>query len=141
VEGSHERCIEVLMKGVETASRGPIVDAYGVERSLARVSWWTGEWSAAATDKPTVFGHYWHLPPVAEHASTVPVHPLNSGAEDAHRKAMAPQVPARGVWHVPPDQRMICVDFQGVYKGAKRPCVGAYRWPEHEVVWASGVTE
>lgn len=52
---------------------------------------------------------------------------------DAHHQAVAPS----GRMPVPEAVKTVCVDDNGVTRATGgRPCAGAYRYPEAEVVWA-----
>lgn len=134
VDGSHETCHEVLIKGFEHRPPRPIVDPEGVERRLARARWCSGESPEVATDIPVVFGHYWNLPPDAADA-TAPPH-VNGSAEDRRWvEERSARVPETGRRLLSPERRHICVDYNGLLKASGRGCIGAYRWPAHEVVW------
>lgn len=141
VDGSHNTRHEILIKGFETRSLGPVADAEGNEWPLARARWWLGEAPDVATDVSVVFGHYWNLPPGEQHAPTAPVHVLGSAEEKRSIEERAAALPDDGEVQLAGDQRFICVDYQGMLKGRGRGCVGAYRWPEHRVAWASSPNE
>lgn len=134
---SYNRPHEMLLKGFEEVATAGFADRDGHVRSNIRVTWWVGEHPEIPHDKTTVFGHYWNLPPVAEAPHFTPPHP--SGHPDLRRwqAQHASRVSPAGSEVVPSAQRFVCVDYGGVLDGGGRPTVGAYRWPEHAVTWAS----
>lgn len=126
----------VLMKGYEEDADAPFLDSDGAERHRVRVTWWSGDRPEIADDRTTVFGHYWNLPPEGDAPSFAPPHPSGHPALRAWQTSRAPRVAARGRVAVPREVRHVCVDYNGMMIGARRPCVGALRWPEREVAWA-----
>lgn len=133
---------EILMKGFEVPCSG-FFDTGGKWRTLMRVKWWLPESSdAVLTDKATVFGHYWNLPPLdgdfvpgQRHGRAV------AGAWAAGFLRDHPElseVGASGRTTLRGD--FACVDFNGVTaaSGKSTACVGALRWPEREICWATG---
>jgi hypothetical protein len=129
---------EILIKGYEVPAPAPFEDNDGTLRHLIRATWWRDPIpSHIPADKVTVFGHYWNLPPIAgQHDRFAPPYP--SGHDDLRRwqSALAPEVPHRGTAPVPSTERFISVDYHGVTNAKAGTCIGAYRWPEHEVAWA-----
>ena len=88
-------------------------------------------------------GHYWNLPPddrIPREPSQAPFcPPFPSGHPNLKRwQAKSSEiVPATGRAKWTDD--VACIDFNGVtYASATRAFVGALRWPEREIVWASG---
>jgi len=77
-----------------------------------------------------------NIPPVDAHGGFAPPHPSGHGLLREWAERLAPSVPDRGAVHVPDDVRAVCVDFNGVTKARAGACVGAFRWPERQVVWA-----
>ena len=137
VDGSHDTCHEVLIKGFESAAHGPIVDAEGLPRDLSRVRWWLETSPDVATDVPVVFGHYWNLPPNEDPPSVAPPHVIGSAEETTWRRQRAGAVAESGSLAVDPQTRFVCVDYNGFAKATRRGCIGAYRWPEHAVAWST----
>lgn len=128
---------EILIKGYEVPATVPFTDNDGKLRSLVRATWWRDPVpSHIPTDKVTVFGHYWNVPPIpGQHDGFAPPYP--SGHHDLRRwqSRLAPHVPDRGTAPVPSTERFISIDYHGVTNTDAGPCIGAYRWPEHEVAW------
>lgn len=124
---------EVLIKGPELPAPA-FADADGKLRHRQRALWWQDARVQVPRDKPIVFGHYWHVPPVT--GLFVPPHA--SGTKDLRDWAIgiAPDVPPTG--RVAMSGNVVCVDFNGVLLAGGRPVLGALRWPEREVVWAAG---
>jgi hypothetical protein len=128
---------EVLIKGYEVPADRPFQDSDGKVRTMARATWWLQD--AARTlvlqdDAVEVVGHYWNLPPVVEQFCP----PFPSGHPDLRswQKRLASSVPSRGRVHT--DAKTVCVDYNGLTLVSDGiACVGAYRWPEREVVWAT----
>jgi hypothetical protein len=123
---------EDLMKGFEVAAPEPFRDNYGDERTRIRALWWATR-ENVLVDRPQVFGHYWNLPPVDGHMA--PPHPSGHPLLRAWASGLAPRVPASG--RAPMTGDVACVDFHGVTKASDRACIGALRWPEREIVWAT----
>jgi hypothetical protein len=130
---------EVLLKGHEDRVTPPFLDADGAERHEVRVRWWASPDEAVPRDLPVVVGHYWNLPPLPGPDGQVhwaPPAPSGHPELRAWWKAQAPRVPPEG--RVPWTSDHLCVDFNGFSRAlGDRACVGAVRWPEREVVWAS----
>jgi hypothetical protein len=136
VGGSHNTMHEVLIKGFERPVSG-IVDAEGKERPLARMCWWREDTPEVDTSTPTVFGHYWSLPPVDERIPFAPPAPNGSPAHKEWLHAYGTTVPAAGLRHLDDSERHVCVDYNGTLLDAPgRGSVGAYRYPERTLVWA-----
>jgi len=127
---------EILLKGFEEPADEPFLDADGHERKLVRVCWWQGQRSEIPTDGVTVFGHYWNLPPRPEIELFVPPYPPGHPESLRWQREHAPEIPRRGQQAVLPDERFICVDYNGMINHIDVGCIGAYRWPEHCVQWA-----
>jgi hypothetical protein len=126
---------EILMKGFEVPAPEPFTDNEGVLRTRIRAIWWKSDRHLVLTDKPQVFGHYWNVPPVDGHFA--PPYPSGHPELRAWGAEMARRCPPAG--GVPLVGDVACVDFHGVTKASKeRACIGALRWPEREIVWASG---
>lgn len=130
---------EILIKGYEERADAPFEDNDGKLRDLIRATWWRKPSPPIPTDKITVFGHYWNIPPIpGQHDEFfAPPHPSGHGDLRAWQERLAPHVPERGTFAIPVTERFISVDYNGItsVKNAGA-CVGAYRWPEHEVAWA-----
>lgn len=151
---------EILVKGFEAAAEQPFPDNEGVLRDAYRVPWWLdehtestswvgegGPWHAAEgtvpRDKRTVFGHYWNVPPTLAGAHPwrgfAPPAPSGTPQLRTWIDAMADAFPRREMIaevSVPEDTWAICVDYNSVAKGRGGGCVGAYRYPDHRIVWA-----
>ncbi len=144
-DGSHATCAEVLNKGLEEYAdpqAGAVVDPDGAEWKLKRVMWWldAGRYAdEVATDLPVVFGHFWHVPPRAPGDPTAPSRLITAPDEKPARVADAAERPGRGRMPLGDDDRFLCVDFNGMLHAGRPACVGAYRWPEHELVWSGAV--
>lgn len=134
---------EVLLKGHEQAVSPPFLDADGAERHEVRVRWWASHDPDVPRDLPLVVGHYWNLPPLP--GADGRVHwapPAPSGHPDlrAWWKAHAPRIPPEG--RVAWTSDHLCIDFNGFSRAlGDRACVGALRWPDREVVWASAPSQ
>jgi len=132
---------EVLMKGHEAPATAPFEDADGHPRTEIRVTWWRGGDAEVPDDRPLVFGHYWNLPPAPPPGLEpwwAPPHPSGTDALRRWHRELGEAIPPEGRrrWDGP----FACVDFNGLTRslGDDRACVGAVRWPEREIVWASG---
>jgi len=127
---------EILLKGFEEPSEEPFIDADGNPRYLVRVAWWRSPGPYIPGDGRLVFGHYWNVPPTpGRERETVPPHPSGHPALRRWTAAHAPQVPPEGDVPLDEDTRFVCVDYNGVARVGAGACVGAYRHPEHAVVW------
>lgn len=127
---------EILVKGFEAPSDEPFYDADGKPRYLVRVAWWHSPGAFIPPDGRLVFGHYWNVPPTpGREQEATPPHP--SGHPELARWAAvhAPRVAATGEVALDPATRFVCVDYNGVPRAGAGACVGAYRHPEHRVVW------
>jgi hypothetical protein len=125
---------EDLIKGYEITAREPFRDNDGKLRTRIRALWWTPEHAAEVlNDRTQVFGHYWNLPPLE--GDLAPPHPSGHPKLRAWARDLAPRVPSTG--RLPLDGTLACVDFQGVTNASDRACIGALRWPEREIVWAT----
>ncbi len=125
---------EVLMKGFEVAAP-PFLDNDGKLRERIRAVWWNDARHLVLTDKPQVFGHYWNAPPVA--GNFAPPHPSGHPNLRAWGADMLTKCPPAGSLPLVGD--VACVDFHGITRASRdRACIGALRWPEREIVWASG---
>jgi hypothetical protein len=135
---------EILMKGHERDAPEPFADSDGHLRTEMRVTWWQEDDPEVPRDRTIVVGHYWNLPPDAQAASPHWAPPWPSGhprlrawwADLGPRLAPSGRRPFTG--------EVVCVDFNGYGRFmGDRGCVGALRWPERELVWASApvVTE
>lgn len=125
---------EILLKGYEVPC-APFIDRDGKDRDCARVTWWAHASPPVPTDKLTVFGHYWNLPPTAAHKAFVPPHPPGTDELREWQRTHAGATPPFGSVEVPADARFVCVDYSGVPDGNAGSCVGALRWPERQVCW------
>ncbi len=127
---------EVLIKGFEVPAK-PFRDNDGKERDRVREVWWqTGTSDTYLMEKPQVFGHYWNVPPVE--GDFAPPHP--SGHPDLRDWGL--KLVASGKIATSGQAAMTgefaCVDFNGVTRASKHlACVGALRWPEREMWWAT----
>lgn len=124
---------EILMKGYEELAATPFRDSDGKRRTHERVAWWQRPEAPVRQDRTLVVGHYWNLPPMD--GSFCPPHPSGTPALRAWQDSNADKVPASGEAACPTD--VICVDFNGVTLASERACVGALRWPERQVAWAT----
>jgi hypothetical protein len=103
---------EILIKGFESPALEPFKDNDGKTRKLVRVTWWEGPHAAVASDKLTVFGHYWNLPPVVgRHDGFVPPHPSGHPNLRSWQAEFAPLVSEAGFGDVPEPVRFVCVDY------------------------------
>lgn len=133
-----EKSLEVFLKGYESLAPEPFVDNDGKTRDKVRTEWWVQADAPVPDDRRLVFGHYWNMPPVpGAHEGFVPPHPSGHPRLRAWFEAHHEAVASDGRGKVPRDVRAVCVDFNGVTKVSSRACVGAYRHPEGEVVWAA----
>lgn len=124
---------ENLTKGFELASE-PFLDNDGNLRTRIRSTWWKELRSGhVLTDRPQVFGHYWNLPPID--GDMAPPHPSGHPKLRAWALGLVNRVPEMG--RLPMTGEVACIDFHGVTKASSRACIGALRWPEREIVWAS----
>ena len=126
---------EILIKGFEFGPVEPFPDSEGKLRKQVRVTWWLEPNAPVLRDRAQVVGHYWNLPPIDDNFCP----PFPSGHQKLRRwqSAHAPNIPARGRANLRGD--VACIDFQGLTLASKTlACVGALRWPEREIVWATG---
>jgi hypothetical protein len=136
--GQWEKSLEIFVKGYESPAPEPLLDNDGTLRGQVLTEWWRQEYSEVTKDKRIVFGHYWNIPPIpGKHESFVPPFPsghpeLRAWFADHHRDA-APS----GRTKVPEETETACIDFNGVTRAGERACIGAYRYPEAEVVWST----
>lgn len=132
-----DRPHELLIKGHEEHAPESFLDSDGHQRTLQRACWWQGRRKHVPRDRTIVFGHYWNLPPRADAPLFAPPyasgHPSNLSWIERH----LPDLPRSGSLDVPDRERFVCVDYNGLLKHAATGCVGAYRWPEAEVVWTT----
>lgn len=127
----------VVIKGTEDIAEEPFVDTAGKTRTNVRVCWWKSYPSDA---KLTIFGHFRTLPPFGDSPLFAASHPQGTPEYDAWIKDHHYRVPEKGQVAVPDHIRGVCVDHQGVTafreEGAPRVQVlGAFRWPERDVIW------
>ncbi len=126
---------EVLMKGFEVDAAEPFKDNDGKLRRRIRAVWWKDSRDLVLTDKAQVFGHYWNVPPLDGHYA--PPHPSGHPALRAWGVEMLRRCPPEG--SLPMVGDVACVDFHGITRASSDlACIGALRWPEREIVWASG---
>ncbi len=137
--GQWEKSLEIAVKGFESRAKKSFKDNDGVDRDMVRAEWWKPEFTEVPRDKRIIYGHYWNLPPIPGHSHFTPPHP--SGHPDlrewanTHHKLVADS----GRQSVPSQTQAVCVDFNGLTKAGPRACVGAYRYPEAEVVWQTAL--
>lgn len=132
---SNDRPHAVVMKGLEiVAPEGPFIDVHEVERTKLRECWWEESTRDIPRDKVIVFGHYHHLPPVDGHFT--PPFPFGTRELAGWSERLRRQATAKGRAQVPMSLRAVCVDLDDGRHG--EGWVGAFRWPEREVVWAGG---
>lgn len=126
---------EILIKGFELPAAQPFRDSEGTLRDKIRATWWKGGDALVLRDRPQVIGHYWNLPPVD--GNFCPPYPSGHPELKAWQREVLKRTPARGTVAFTGD--IACVDFNGVTAASTdgRACVGALRWPEREIVWAS----
>ncbi|HEY3448864.1 MAG TPA: metallophosphoesterase [Myxococcales bacterium] len=126
---------ELLLKGYEVEC-AEFRDRDGKRRDRARVTWWDLERPPVPTDKLTVFGHYWNLPPMPGiHDSFAPPHPPGTDPLRDWQKRNAGSAPRSGTLQVGERVKFVCVDYSGVPDGNAGSCIGALRWPERQVSW------
>lgn len=125
---------ELLMKGYEGPQENPFRDNDGTERTRRRVTWWSESRAPVPRDRTLVVGHYWNLPPMK--GTFCP--PFSSGTQELRewQSANAGGVPDRGD-RACDTAEVICVDYNGLTDCSERACVGALRWPERQVAWAT----
>lgn len=127
---------EILMKGHEERADATFLDSDGKEREFVRVTWWLKDDVHSSHDKVTVFGHYWNVPPTAGRLEeTAPPHPSGHPRLLKWQSEHTRLVPLSGTAEILANAKAVCVDYNGVLIGGGGPCVGAYRWPEHQVAW------
>ena len=125
---------EILMKGFEEDAPALFLDNDGTPRGRIRATWWKNRRHLVLTDKAQVFGHYWNVPPVDGDFAP----PFPSGHQDL--RDWSTRMLSR--W-TPEGSKLMegdfaCVDFHGITRASShRACIGALRWPEREIVWAS----
>lgn len=124
---------EILMKGYEEPAAAPFHDTDGTERDRVRATWWLEDDAPVLRDRPLVVGHYWNVPPMD--GTFCPPYPSGHPKLREWQRARAPAVPSVGERACTAE--IICVDYNGVTAESDRACVGALRWPEREVVWAT----
>lgn len=125
---------ELLLKGYE-APCDAFLDVDGKRREAKRVTWWSETSAPVPRDRPMAVGHYWNLPPID--GQFCPPYPPGHPELRRWQDERASMVPDRGRRIL--DRDVACVDFNGLTEGSRdRACVGALRWPEREVVWATG---
>ncbi len=126
---------ELLLKGYEVPALPRFRDNDGKERDMKRETWWLGDHDQVLTDRAQVVGHYWHLPPID--GLFCPPHPSGHPALRDWAKKLVARVPDSG--SLPAEGEMFCVDFNGVTQACERgrACVGALRWPERRIAWAT----
>jgi hypothetical protein len=141
VPPARHRAHEILLRGPEVSgSRASQGD--GEARSGVRTAWWESEDPEIPRDKITVFGHYWNLPPVPGlHSSFVPLHARRTAGFEHWLHRVVGHVPPQGLVDVPRSVEFVCVDYSAVLGVGAATCVGAYRWPEHQVAWARAAIE
>jgi hypothetical protein len=128
---------EILMKGHERPATEPFVDADGAWRDQERACWWLDAVEDVPHDDRIVFGHYWCLPPRVGAEVFAPPYPTGHPENRSWLHRHSQDLAREGRWTVPDHERFVCVDYNGMFRHQAVGCVGAYRWPEHEVVWAS----
>ena len=138
IAGQDASPLEIFLKGYETKVQVPFQDNDGALRYEIRAMWWQQGHDDVVRDRRVIFGHYWNLPPIpGRHDAFVPPfpsgHPDLRAWFDTHHEAVGPD----GRVAVPPQVQAVCVDFNGVTRAGARACVGAYRHPDAEVLWAS----
>ena len=126
--------LDTLLKGTKVKAPEPYQDNDGHWRKKMRLNWWSPEYNSVPRDKRIVFGHYWNIPPITD------VHEDFVAAADLPKirsefENLAQFVENTGLVKVPSTINEICIDYNGVTRALKRPCVGAYRYPEAEVAW------
>lgn len=133
-----ERSFEILLKGHEEPTPEPFWDNDGTRREKVRVEWWQDGRPEAPRDRRIVFGHYWNMPPIpGHHEAFVPPHPSGHPALRAWFDEYHRHVEPAGTEAVPDSVHAVCIDYNGMTRATGgRPCVGAYRHPEAQVVWA-----
>ena len=123
------------MKGYERAADAPFADVDGKQRDQIRVTWWREPDAPIPRDRRTVFGHYWNVPPSAGNPLYAPPSPSGTPELREWQRQHAPAVSASHIAQVPAEVESICVDYSGVAESGQGPCIGAYRWPEHQIAW------
>jgi hypothetical protein len=126
---------EILIKGYEEATAKLFHDADGKKRTRVRATWWSPRSASVLLDRPMVVGHYWNLPPVG--GEFCPPEPSGHPRLKAWQKENSVRVSDHGTRAC--DADIICVDYNGLTAASERACVGALRWPERQVVWATSL--
>ncbi len=126
---------EALMKGFEVVAPAPFKDNDGKLRRKIRAVWWKDGRDLVLRDKTQAFGHYWNAPPIDGHFA--PPHPSGHPDLRAWGVDMLRRCPPEGTLPLAGD--VACVDFHGLTRASSdRACVGALRWPERQIAWATG---
>lgn len=84
-----------------------------------------------------MFGHYWDVPPDHVGLRFAPGEPNGTNEYRDWAKAAAANTVGGESVQVPDAVSAICIDYSGYRFATDRACLGAYRWPEQEVVWTS----
>lgn len=136
--GNEDSAHEILIKGYELPAPAKFTDSDGKERDVVRAVWWNDPDAPVPRDRITVFGHYWNVPPTDSEQPVAP--PFASGHPELARwqKERSERTSDRGVLDLAHGAQLVCVDYNGVFNAGGGSCVGAYRWPEHQVAWARG---
>jgi hypothetical protein len=128
------------MKGYEVPAEEPFPDMDGQSRDQIRAMWWNDGRRQVVPHPAQVFGHYAGLPPV--NGELLPSRPTGHPAllAQAHRRVNGANKQAlkrllEGT--APMTGDLACIDFHGVTAVSPKACIGALRWPEREIVWAS----
>lgn len=131
----YARAHEILLKGYEEPVPEPFQDSNGTLRERSRAPWWEPRYETSLKDRRVVFGHYWNAPPFGVGARLVP--PVDRERLDAWLLSPAGTWGEGGALPVRSAARAVCVDYNGLTRAAEGvACVGAYRHPEAELVWA-----
>ena len=134
-----ETALGVLMKGYEDmGSPFRVVEDGQPKTRHQRVRWWENARPEIPRDRPVAFGHHWNLPPVAGlHDAFAPPFPSGTEAHADWLRSVAAAVPATTAGIDAAEAPAICLDYSGLQIVADRQCVGAYRHPEAQVIWAT----
>ena len=134
-----KNALGVLLKGPEIPAEETFKDKEGDPKGEIRVLWWEHGHPEISNDQRVVFGHYWNLPPMrGRHEAFVPPHPSGHPTLRAWAAEHGAAIPHRGRGDVPENVQAVCIDYNGAtYGGGERACLGAYRYPDAEVVWST----
>lgn len=125
---------EVLLKGPQVPTAIFYVDSDGHRRHDRYPLWWRDDEVEVLRDRTQVFGCYRQVPPILGHFA--PAHPPGSHEHRKWLRQTALMVPHFGATPLVGDHA--CINFHALRRRERDlACVGALRWPERQIVWAS----